>query len=90
MADFLANYLIPVGWELIDKFFDEKVFIVEFSWLIHFDRPAHRDKAGAGVIFYIFQADKLPYSFTLTCQCSNNVAKYQTLILELEMTIDTK
>ncbi|GAA0178109.1 hypothetical protein LIER_29790 [Lithospermum erythrorhizon] len=29
--------------------------------------------------------DMLPYSFTLSQTCSNNVAKYQALILELEV-----
>ncbi|XP_059285668.1 uncharacterized protein LOC132039143 [Lycium ferocissimum] len=32
----------------------------------------------------------LPYSFTLTQHCSNNVAEYQALILGLEMAVDMK
>ncbi|XP_070021943.1 uncharacterized protein [Nicotiana sylvestris] len=46
--------------------------------------------AGASVVFVTSQGEVLPYSFTLTQLCSNNVSKYQTLILGLEMAIEMK
>ncbi|KAL3500162.1 hypothetical protein ACH5RR_039255 [Cinchona calisaya] len=46
--------------------------------------------AGAGVVFITSEGDVLPYSFTLTHQCSNNVAEYQALIIGLEMEVDMK
>ncbi|XP_027090247.2 uncharacterized protein [Coffea arabica] len=64
--------------------------MVESSWSMYFDGAAHRDGAGAGVVFYTPEADILPYSFTLTRRCSNNVAEYQALILDLETAIDMK
>jgi ribonuclease HI len=32
----------------------------------------------------------LPYSFTLTKRCSNNVAEHQALILGLELVVNMK
>ncbi|XP_071909770.1 uncharacterized protein [Coffea arabica] len=57
---------------------------------MYFDGVAHRNGTGAGVIFYTPETDILPYSFTLTRRCSNNVAEYQALILGFETTIDMK
>ncbi|XP_071912458.1 uncharacterized protein [Coffea arabica] len=90
LADFLADHPLPVEWELTDELPDEEVFMVESSWSMYFDGAAHRDGAGAGVIFYTPEADILPYSFTLTRRCSNNVAEYQALILGLETAVDMK
>ncbi|XP_027086502.2 uncharacterized protein [Coffea arabica] len=84
LADFLADHLIPAEWELTDELPNEEVFMVEFPWSMYFDR------AGAGVVFYTPEADVLPYSFTLTRRCSNNVAEYQALILGLETAVDMK
>ncbi|XP_071926088.1 uncharacterized protein [Coffea arabica] len=90
LTDFLADHPIPVEWELTDELPDEEMFIVESLWSMYFDRAAYRDGAGAGIIFYTFEAAILSYSFTLTCRCSNNVAEYQTLILGLETAVDMK
>nr|XP_027071991.1 uncharacterized protein LOC113696809 [Coffea arabica] len=90
LADFLADHLLPAEWELTDELPDEEVFMVESSWSMYFDGAAHRDGAGAGVVFYTPEADILPYSFTLTRRCSNNVAEYQALILGLETAVDMK
>ena len=57
---------------------------------MYFDRVAHRDGAGAGVVFVTPQGEVITYSFTLTNRCSNNVAEYQALILGLEMVVDMK
>ncbi|XP_071917153.1 uncharacterized protein [Coffea arabica] len=57
---------------------------------MYFDGAAHRDGAGAGVIFYTPESDILPHSFTLTCRCSNNVVEYQALILGLKTAVDMK
>ncbi|XP_071904292.1 uncharacterized protein [Coffea arabica] len=90
LADFLADHPLPAEWELTDELPDEEVFVVESSWSMYFDGAAHRDGAGAGVVFYTPEADILPYSFTLTRRCSNNVAEYQALILGLETAVDMK
>ncbi|XP_027179010.1 uncharacterized protein LOC113777974 [Coffea eugenioides] len=57
---------------------------------MYFDRAAHRDGAGAGVIFYTPESDILLCFFTLTRRCSNNVTEYQALILGLETAVDMK
>nr|XP_027102927.1 uncharacterized protein LOC113724200 [Coffea arabica] len=88
--DFLADHPLPAEWELTDELPDEEVFMVELPRSMYFDRAAHRDGAGAGVVFYTPEADILPYSFTLTRRCSNNVAEYQALIFGLETAVDMK
>ncbi|XP_069146012.1 uncharacterized protein [Solanum lycopersicum] len=57
---------------------------------MYFDGAAHRDGAGAGVVFITSQKEILPFFFTLKQCCSNNVAEYQTLIFELDMDVDMK
>ncbi|KAL0320195.1 UNVERIFIED_CONTAM: hypothetical protein Sradi_5281000 [Sesamum radiatum] len=56
---------------------------------MYFDGVSHKEGAGAGVIFITSNGEILPYSFTLTQNCSNNVAD-QALILGLEMAVDIK
>ncbi|XP_060182301.1 uncharacterized protein LOC132611965 [Lycium barbarum] len=90
LADFLADHLIPNDWELTDELPDEDAMVVEIQspWKMYFDGAAQRD--GAGVVFVTPQGEVLPYFFTLTQRCSNNVAEYQAIILGLEMAIDMK
>nr|XP_027103229.1 uncharacterized protein LOC113724536 [Coffea arabica] len=90
LADFLADHPIPAEWELTDELLDEEMFMIEFPWSMYFDGATHRDGAGAGVVFYTPETYILPYSFTLTRRCSNNVPEYQTLILGLETAVDMK
>ncbi|XP_075084617.1 uncharacterized protein LOC142167940 [Nicotiana tabacum] len=57
---------------------------------MYFDSAAHRKRAGTGFVFITSQGEVLPYSFTLTQHCTNNVAEYQALILGLEMAVDMR
>ncbi|KAK4386210.1 hypothetical protein Sango_2491600 [Sesamum angolense] len=57
---------------------------------MYFDGASHKEGAGAGVVFSTSEGEVLPYSFTLTQNCSNNVAEYQALILGLEIVVDAK
>ncbi|XP_070045929.1 uncharacterized protein [Nicotiana tomentosiformis] len=66
------------------------VIEVQPPWKMYFDGVAHRVGAGAGVVFVTSQGEVLPYSFTLSQLCSNNVAEYQTLILGLEIAVEMK
>ncbi|KAH6763350.1 hypothetical protein C2S52_020783 [Perilla frutescens var. hirtella] len=92
LADFLVDHPIPVEWELDDDLPDEDVLAIEVlpPWKMYFDGASHREGAGAGVVFITPEGEVLPYSFTLTENCSNNVAEYQALILGLEMAMDAK
>ncbi|XP_019190539.1 PREDICTED: uncharacterized protein LOC109184998 [Ipomoea nil] len=92
LADFLADHPIPAEWELSDDLPDEDVFVIEVlpPWKMYFDGASHREGAGTGVVFVTPECEVLPYSFTLTEQCSNNVAEYQALILGLEIAADMK
>ncbi|XP_070057246.1 uncharacterized protein [Nicotiana tomentosiformis] len=66
------------------------VIEVQPSWKMYFYGDAHRGGAGAGVVFVTSQGEVLPYSFTLTQLYSHNVAKYQALILGLDMAVEMK
>nr|XP_009800992.1 PREDICTED: uncharacterized protein LOC104246803 [Nicotiana sylvestris] len=92
LEDFLTDHPIPHDWELSDELPDKDAMVIEIQppWKIYFDGAAHREGAGAGIMFITSQEEVLPYSFTLTQQCSNNVAEYQALILGLEMAVDIK
>ncbi|XP_060183387.1 uncharacterized protein LOC132613398 [Lycium barbarum] len=92
LVDFLADHPIPDDWELTDELPDEDAMVVEIQspWKMYFDGAAQRDGTGAGVVFVTPQGEVLPYSFTLTQRCSNNVTEYQALILGLEMAVDMK
>ncbi|KAH0732693.1 hypothetical protein KY289_003881 [Solanum tuberosum] len=54
---------------------------IQPSWKIHFDGAAHHGGASVGMVFITSQEEILPFSFTLTQCCSNNIAEYQGLIL---------
>ncbi|XP_019171054.1 PREDICTED: uncharacterized protein LOC109166617 [Ipomoea nil] len=92
LADFLADHPIPAEWELSDDLPYEDVLVIEVlpPWKMYFDGASHREGAGAGVVFVTPEGEVLPYSFTLTEQCSNNVAEYQALILGLEIAANMK
>jgi ribonuclease HI len=66
--------------------------LVEMSqpWKMFFDGVAQCDGASAEVVCVTPEGDVLPYSFTLVECCSNNIAEYQALILDLEMAMDSK
>ncbi|KAK4400691.1 hypothetical protein Sango_1175200 [Sesamum angolense] len=57
---------------------------------MYFDGASHKEGVGAGVVFVTSEGEVLPYSFTLTQKCSNNVAVDQALILGLEIAVDIK
>ncbi|KAL0339280.1 UNVERIFIED_CONTAM: hypothetical protein Sangu_1450100 [Sesamum angustifolium] len=63
---------------------------IEKLCLVYFDGASHKEGAGAGVVFVTSEGEVLPYSFTLTQNCSNNIAEYQALILGLEIVVDAK
>ncbi|XP_073121371.1 uncharacterized protein [Henckelia pumila] len=92
LAEFLADHPIPADWELSNEFPNEYVPVIEVKppWKMYFDGASNKEGAGAGVIFVTSEGEVLPYSFTLTQNCSNNVSEYQALILGLEMTVDIK
>ncbi|KAL0442168.1 UNVERIFIED_CONTAM: hypothetical protein Sradi_0155700 [Sesamum radiatum] len=92
LADFLADHPMPVEWELSDDLPDEDVLVIEVTppWKMYFDGASHKEGAGAGVVFITSEGKVLPYCFTLTQNCSSNVAKYQALILGLEIAVSAK
>ncbi|XP_075098028.1 uncharacterized protein LOC142175345 [Nicotiana tabacum] len=84
--------MIPDDWELSDELPGEDAMVIEIQppWKMYFDGDVHREGVDAGIVFITSQGKVLPYSFTLTQRCSNNVAEYQALILGFEMVVDMK
>ena len=56
--------------------------------MMFFDGAARQEGSGTGVVFISPQWQVLLYSFSLSKLCSNNVAKYQALIIGLQMAIE--
>ncbi|XP_070054485.1 uncharacterized protein [Nicotiana tomentosiformis] len=92
LADFLADHPIPDDLETTDELPDEDAMVikVELPWKMYIDGAAHRGGAGVGIVFGTSQGEVLPYIFTLTQLFSNNIDKYQTLILGLEIAVEMK
>ncbi|KAK4403237.1 hypothetical protein Sango_1064400 [Sesamum angolense] len=92
LADFLADHPMPAEWELSDYLPDEDVLVIEVTppWRMYFDGASHKEGVGTGVVFVTSEGEVLPYSFTLTENCSNNVVEYQAQILGLEIVVDAK
>ena len=69
---------------------DEDVFYIEVTppWMMFFNRAAHREGVGTGVVFISPQWQILLYSFLLSELWSINVAEYQALIIGLQMAIE--
>ncbi|XP_074300412.1 uncharacterized protein LOC141631672 [Silene latifolia] len=90
IADFFADHPVPAEWEISDDLPGEEIFYVDVlpPWQMYFDGAARKDGAGAGIVFVTPQKHLMPYSFTLTQLCTNNMAEYQALILGLQMAIE--
>ncbi|KAL0307420.1 UNVERIFIED_CONTAM: hypothetical protein Sangu_3031400 [Sesamum angustifolium] len=59
-------------------------------WKMYLDGASHKEGVGDGVVFVTSEGEILPYSFTLTQNCSDNVAEYQALIFGLKIAVDAK
>ena len=92
LVEFLADHPILATWEISDDLPNEEIFYVDVlpSWMMFFDGSVLYDGTSAGVVSVLPQRQILPYSFVLSERCSNNVAKYQALIIGLQMAIKMK
>ncbi|XP_062099924.1 uncharacterized protein LOC133805785 [Humulus lupulus] len=90
LADFLAAHPIPDNMELHEDLPDKEVFIIETSsWQLYFDGAAKKCGEGAGIVFVTPSGGLIPYYFHILAICTNNVAKYEALIIALEMQIQS-
>ncbi|CAM8968431.1 unnamed protein product [Rhodiola kirilowii] len=87
IADFFADHPVPAEWEFSIDLPGEDIFYIDVlpPWQMFFDGAARCDGAGAGVVFVSPENHLLPFSFTLTQLCSNNMTEYQALLLGLQM-----
>ncbi|CAM8984212.1 unnamed protein product [Rhodiola kirilowii] len=87
IANFFADHPVPAEWEFSIDLPGEDIFYIDVlpPWQMFFDGAARSDGAGAGVVFVSPENHLLPFSFTLTQLCSNNMAEYQALLLGLQM-----
>ncbi|XP_075473311.1 uncharacterized protein LOC142504314 [Primulina tabacum] len=92
LLDFLTGHPIPADWDLSNDFPDKDVLVIEVTppCKMYFDGAAHKEGAGSGIIFVTSKGEVLPYSFSLTQNCSDVVAEYQALIIGFEMVVDIK
>ncbi|KAK4385680.1 hypothetical protein Sango_2692000 [Sesamum angolense] len=84
VADFLADHPMLVEWELTNDLHDEDILAIKVTPIckMYFDGASSKEGVSAGVVFVTLEGEVLPYSFTLTQNCSNNIVEYQALILD--------
>ena len=94
LADFLVAHLVPKNSKLhediLDEVFESNITSKNEVWQMFFDgasRIGHKGKiiAGVGVVFISPQNHVLLRAFSLTESCSNNVAKYNALLIGLQL-----
>ncbi|KAL0325361.1 UNVERIFIED_CONTAM: hypothetical protein Sradi_5105400 [Sesamum radiatum] len=92
LLNFVDDHPMSAEWELSHDLPDEDVLVIEVTppWKMYFDGASNKEGAGAGVVFVTSEGEVLPYSFTLTQNCSNNIVGYQALILGLKIVVDAK
>lgn len=68
---------------IVSKFPDESILMVTNAkpWQLYFD--GSYDGAGVGILFITSQGDSIPKSYQLAFSCTNNMAKYEALIIGL-------
>ena len=73
---------------LVD-FPDEAIFNMDIAneWKLYFDGSHTRNGSGAGIMFFTPQGDFIPKSYRITFQCTNNIAKYEALIIGLKLVV---
>lgn len=64
------------------------VHIVVKPWKLYFDGSKHKDGAGVGILIISPKGIPSEFLFELKYPCLNNIAKYEALILGLEILID--
>ena len=52
---------------------------------MYFDGASSKEGARAGVVFISLNKETFKFSFTLTSTCTNNIAKYEALLLGLKV-----
>ena len=85
VADFLAQNPMDDEheWEL--EFSDEHLRLIEFqTWTMYFEGAVNNRRAGIGVIFISPEGEVIPIAKRLECEVTNNQAKYEACIFELE------
>ncbi|KAJ8644666.1 hypothetical protein MRB53_006414 [Persea americana] len=99
LPNFLVEHPLPKDSPLRDDLPDEPVYNVETSspnasWNIYFDgvtRTNEKGKlvSGIGILFVSPGKYMIPHAFSLLEPCSNNAAKYQALIIGLELAFES-
>ena len=88
----LANHPIRSDWKLYEDLLDDEVLFTKVMepWFMYFDGATRRSGLGAGIILISPEKHMLPYIFALAKLCLNNVAEYQALIIDLQMTLEIR
>jgi len=95
LADFLAAHPVPESSKLhediLDEIFESNMTSEDEVWQMFFDGVLRTSPKGkiivdVGVVFISPQNHVLPRAFSLTESCSNNVAKYNALLIGLQLT----
>jgi len=93
LVDFLIAHPVPESLKLhediSDEIFESNMTSEDEVWQIFLYKvsrtgPKGKIIAGVGVVFVASQNHVLPWAFSLTTPCSNNVAEYNALLIGLQ------
>jgi ribonuclease HI len=62
----------------------------KITWKIYFDGYYRHHGSGAGILFIMPLGVTIPKSYKLLFPCTNNVAKYEALVLGLKLALELK
>ncbi|KAL1308631.1 hypothetical protein AAHE18_17G120800 [Arachis hypogaea] len=83
----IAYFLVDNSKDLNDQ--GANIIDIEVNyWKLYFDGSKHKDGTGFGILIILPEGVPSEFLFELKHACSNNVAEYEALILELEILID--
>ena len=89
MADFLADYSsLEIGTE---QSVELGIYGVEKGpWILKFDGSSIENSVGTGIAIVSPRGVKITLSFNLAFECTNNQAKYEALVISLEILLDLR
>lgn len=74
---------------LVSEFLDESIFNLSVAdhWKMYFDGSYTQHGLGVGILFITPYGDCIPKSYKLSFPCTNNIAKYEALVIGLRISV---
>ena len=89
IVDQLTEAPLQGDHPIVANFLDDRIMTVALSttWKLFFDGSFTQKGSGVGILFVTLQGDLIPKSYKISFPCTNNIAKYEGLIIGLRQAI---